>query len=82
MSAVGLLLVVFGALFLLLGLITAVLVVFGVDRTQMTAQAVPVDPGAWAKFVKALTDLIKVAPLWLLLSGAGLGLILIGNGIT
>ena len=73
---------VFGGLFLLLGFITAVLSVLGRDTAQLRAQALPADPSAWAKLVKAVTDLVKVAPMWFLLAGTGLALVIIGNGTT
>jgi hypothetical protein len=79
MTAIGIVLIVFGFLFIALAMVAAAKKVF-TKATRPGAQALGAfDPEAWAKFVTAVVNFIKVAPEWLLLAAAGSGLVAWGT---
>lgn len=74
--AVGWILVALGVAFVLLGLIAAVREVM---RADMRERGTAADPEAWAKLFTALTELVKIAPLWFLLVLVGLVMVFFGS---
>ncbi|HEX2292722.1 MAG TPA: hypothetical protein VHK46_02990 [Gaiellaceae bacterium] len=80
MTVLGVVLIVLGVAFILLGLTAAAREVF--RRTSEPAtRGLPVDPKAWATLLKAMTELIKVAPQWFLLTLVGTALVAIGGAM-
>lgn len=80
MVVLGIVLIVLGAAFLLLGLAAAAREVFR-TATKPASRGLPVDPEAWAKLLNALTSLVKVAPQWFLLTLVGAALVGIGAAL-
>ena len=77
MAVVGVILIVVGLAFLLLGLAAAARQVFQ-QATAPRTRGLPIDPEKWAKLVSALTELVKVAGVWVLLTLVGGALIGVG----
>jgi hypothetical protein len=76
----GLVLIVLGVAFIVLGLTAAAREVF--RRTAAPgARGVPIDPEAWEKLIRAVTELVKVAPQWFLLTLVGAALVGIGGAL-
>jgi hypothetical protein len=76
----GIVLIVLGVAFILLGLTAAAREVFR-RSTASATRGLPIDPEAWEKLLRALTQLIKVAPQWLLLTLVGAALVGIGGAL-
>lgn len=74
----GWILIGVGIAFVLLGLVAAAREVLRAQTEGVRGSSV--DPESWAKLLSALTELIKVAPQWLLLVGVGLAMVVIGSG--
>ena len=72
MDLLGIVLVLIGIAFLLLGLSGAARAVF-TDLKDPRAQSLDVEK--WAKLVTALTELVRIAPAWVLMTLAGAALI-------
>ena len=77
MGVLGVVLIVVGVAFILLGLAAAAREVFR-RSTQPATRGLPVDPEACGKLIGAITQLVKVAPEWLLLTLVGAALVGIG----
>jgi hypothetical protein len=80
MVVLGIILIVLGAAFILLGLAAAAREVFR-KTSQPATRGVPIDPEAWSKLLNALTSLVKVAPQWFLLTLVGAALVGIGAAL-
>jgi hypothetical protein len=76
----GVVLIVLGAGFIVLGLAAAAREVFR-HSTESKTRGLPIDPEAWEKLVRAITELIKVAPQWVLLTLVGAGLVGLGGAL-
>lgn len=76
--AVGVICVAAGAIFVVLGVVAAVHDVLR-SIADKGDRGAAFDPGAWAKLVESLTELVKVAPQWLLLTLTGVGLMVFGG---
>jgi hypothetical protein len=78
---VGIVLIVLGVLFVLLSLVAAARLVLLKSNpdTPSAAGLGLFDPEKWKGFVEAMTNFVKVAPLWLLLTLVGAGLIAWGG---
>jgi uncharacterized membrane protein len=76
----GIVLIVLGAAFVALGLAAAAREVFR-KSTRPADRAGPVDPEAWEKLLRALTELVKVAPQWFLLTFVGVVLVAVGGAL-
>lgn len=63
----GIVLIVLGVAFILLGLAAAAREVFR-KAAAPKERGLPIDPEAWEKLLRALTELVKVAPQWFLLT--------------
>ncbi len=83
MLAVGIALIILGIAFVLLGLAAAAREVFRHATREPATRGLPtVDPAAWEKLVRSVTELIKVAPQWLLLTLVGAGLVGVGGALV
>lgn len=71
----GIVLIVLGVLFVLLSLVAAARLVLLKSTEPAPAGLGAFDPEKWQKFIEAVTNFVKVAPQWLLLSLVGAGLI-------
>jgi hypothetical protein len=78
--AVGIVLIVLGVAFIVLGLAAAAREVVR-SVTSPGTRGLPIDPAAWEKLVRAITELIKVAPQWFLLTLVGAALVAIGGAL-
>lgn len=78
MTILGVVLIVLGMLFIVLGLAAAAREVFR-RTTAPATRGLPIDPEAWEKLLRALTQLIKVAPQWFLLTLVGAALVALGG---
>ena len=82
MTVVGIVLIVIGVLFLLLGLARAAKDVFFAGRASAEGgRAGPgsaFDPDKWAKLIGALTEFIKTSPMWFALVIVGAALVAVG----
>jgi hypothetical protein len=76
----GLVLIVLGVVFIVLGLAAAAREVFRRTAAPGT-RGTPVDPEAWEKLIRAVTELVKVAPQWFLLTLVGAALVGIGGAL-
>jgi hypothetical protein len=78
MVVLGVVLIVLGVAFIVLGLAAAAREVF--RRASRRERGLPIDPEAWEKLLRAVTELVKVAPQWFLLTLVGAGLV--GGGAS
>jgi hypothetical protein len=78
----GIVLIVLGLGFVLLGLVAAAREVFRRATEPATRGLPTIDPNAWEKLVRAVTELVKVAPQWLLLTFVGVGLVGVGGALV
>ena len=69
-------LIALGLAFIVLGLAAASREVF--RKTSRRDRALPTDPEAWEKLLRAVTELVKVAPQWFLLTLVGAALVGVG----
>lgn len=76
MVVLGVVLIVLGVAFIVLGLTAAAREVF--RRASRRDRALPIDPEAWEKLLRAVTELVKVAPQWFLLTLVGAALVGVG----
>ena len=79
MVVFGIVLIVLGVAFILLGLAGAAREVFR-KAAAPKERGLPIDPEAWEKLLRALTELVKVAPQWYLLTLVGAALVGSGCG--
>jgi predicted RND superfamily exporter protein len=79
MTALGVVLIVIGVLFILVGLVAAVRKVVLQAAKPQAAGLGAFDPEKWEKFIKAVTEFVKAAPEWLLLVLVGAGLVAWGG---
>jgi hypothetical protein len=79
--ALGIILIAVGLLFVLLSLVAAARAVLlgSVQTKPGPAGLGAFDPEKWAKFVEAITNFVKAAPQWLLLTVVGVGLVAWGG---
>ncbi len=82
MVVLGIVLIVLGVAFVLLGLAAAAREVLRYASQPATRGLPTVDPAAWEKLVRAVTELSKVAPQWLLLTLVGAGLVGTGGSLV
>jgi len=82
MVVLGIVLIVLGLAFVLLGLAAAAREVFRRASQPGTRGLPTLDPTAWEKLVRAITELVKVAPQWLLLTLVGAGLVGAGGALV
>ncbi len=80
MVVVGVVLIALGVAFIVLGLAAAAREVFR-RSTAPGTRGQPLDPEAWEKLVRAITELVKVAPQWFLLTLVGAALVGIGGAL-
>jgi hypothetical protein len=80
MVVFGIILIALGVAFIVLGLTAAAREVFR-HSTAPATRGLPIDPRAWEKLLRALTELIKVAPQWFLLTLVGAALVGIGAAL-
>jgi hypothetical protein len=80
MAIIGVILMVLGLAFIGLGFAAAARAVFQRARPSR-ADVGAIDPEKWAKLVGALTELVKVAPQWLLLTLMGIALVAVGSSM-
>jgi len=76
----GIVLIVLGVAFIVLGLAAAAREVFRRARAPAD-RGLPIDPEAWEKLLRAITELVKVAPQWFLLTLVGAALVGIGGAL-
>lgn len=76
----GIVLIVLGMAFIVLGLTAAAREVLR-RSTKPGTRGLPIDPEAWEKLVRAITELVKVAPQWFLLTLVGAALVGIGGAL-
>jgi hypothetical protein len=76
----GIVLIVLGVAFIVLGLAAAAREVFR-HATQPATRGLPIDPEAWEKLLRAVTELVKVAPQWFLLTLVGAALVGVGAAL-
>lgn len=76
MVVAGVALIALGLAFIVLGLAAASREVF--RKTSRRDRALPTDPEAWEKLLRAVTELVKVAPQWFLLTLVGAALVGVG----
>jgi hypothetical protein len=76
----GLILIALGLAFIVLGLAAAAREVFR-RSTAPADRGLPIDPEAWEKLLRAITQLVKVAPQWFLLTLVGAGLVGLGGAL-
>jgi hypothetical protein len=69
-----------GVTFIVLGLAAAAREVFR-HATRPTTRGLPIDPEAWEKLLRAITELVKVAPQWFLLMLVGAALVGFGGAL-
>jgi uncharacterized membrane protein HdeD (DUF308 family) len=79
----GIVLIVIGVLFILLSLVAAARTVLrgSSQTTPGPAGLGPFDPEKWAKLVEAVTNFLKVAPGWLVLTLVGAALVAWGGSM-
>jgi len=80
MVVFGIILIALGVAFILLGLTAAAREVFR-KSTEPATRGLPIDPAAWGKLLTALTELVKIAPQWFLLTLVGAALVGIGAAL-
>ncbi|HEV3478018.1 MAG TPA: hypothetical protein VG144_01060 [Gaiellaceae bacterium] len=80
MAVLGVALIVLGAAFVVLGLAAAAREVFRRSAEPAT-RGTPIDPEAWEKLLRAVTELVKVAPQWFLLTLVGAALVGLGGAL-
>ncbi|HEX7256151.1 MAG TPA: hypothetical protein VF236_09515 [Gaiellaceae bacterium] len=80
MVVLGIVLIVVGVAFIVLGLAAAAREVFR-RATAPATRGLPIDPEAWEKLLRAITELVKVAPQWFLLTLVGAALVGIGGAL-
>lgn len=76
MVVAGVALIALGIAFIVLGLAAAAREVF--RTASRRDRALPTDPEAWEKLLRAITELVKVAPQWFLLTLVGAALVGVG----
>jgi hypothetical protein len=76
----GIVLIVLGVAFIVLGLAAAAREVLRL-ATQPGTRGLPIDPEAWEKLLRAVTELVKVAPQWFLLTLVGAALVGVGAAL-
>lgn len=81
MVILAIVLIVVGIAFVVLGLAAAAREVFR-RASQPATRGLQIDPAAWEKLVRAVTELIKVAPQRLLLTLVGAGLVGLGGALV
>jgi hypothetical protein len=81
MVVLGIVLILIGLAFVLLGLAAAAREVFR-HASEPATRGLPIDPTAWEKLIRAITELVKVAPQWLLLTLVGVGLVGAGGALV
>jgi uncharacterized membrane protein len=79
MVIVGVALIVVGLGFIGLGFVAAARAVF--HYAQPSRDLGSIDPEKWAKLVGAFSELVKVAPEWLLITLVGVALTAIGSSM-
>ena len=80
MVVLGIVLIVLGVAFIVLGLAAAAREVFRRAR-EPADRGLPIDPEAWEKLVRAIAELVKVAPQWFLLTLVGAALVGLGGAL-
>jgi hypothetical protein len=80
MVVVGIILIALGVAFIVLGLAAAAREVFR-RSTAPATRGLPIDPEAWEKLLRAVTELVKVAPQWFLLTLVGAALVAVGGAL-
>lgn len=80
MVVLGIVLIVLGVAFIVLGLAAAAREVFRRSR-EPADRGLPIDPEAWEKLVRAIVELVKVAPQWFLLTLVGAALVGLGGAL-
>lgn len=80
MVVLGIVLIVLGVAFIVLGLAAAAREVFR-HATRPATRGLPIDPEAWEKLLRAVTELVKVAPQWFLLTLVGAALVGVGAAL-
>ena len=80
MVVLGIVLIVLGVAFIVLGLAAAAREVFR-RATEPATRGLPIDPEAWEKLLRAITQLVKVAPQWFLLTLVGAALVGVGGAL-
>lgn len=80
MTVLGVVLIVLGVAFIVLGFAAAAREVLRRSRAP-AERALPTDPEAWEKLLRALTELVKVAPQWFLLTLVGVVLVGVGGAL-
>jgi hypothetical protein len=79
-AVLGVVLIALGVAFILLGLVAAAREVVRRSKAP-AARGIPIDPEAWEKLLRALTELVKVAPQWFLLTLVGVALVAVGGAL-
>jgi hypothetical protein len=74
-------LIVLGVAFVVLGLAAATREVFRRSSVPPGVGGGALDPEAWEKLLRALTELVKVAPQWFLLTLVGAALVGVGGAL-
>jgi len=77
----GIVLLVVGVLFIFLGIVAAARQAVRSSAERQPEGIAPFDPEKWGKLIDAVTNLIKAAPLWLLLTAVGAGLVAWGGAM-
>ncbi len=79
----GIVLIVLGVLFILLGLVAAARKVLLASNPPEPSPAGlgPFDPEKWAKFIEAVTNFVKAAPEWMALALVGAGFVAWGGSM-
>ena len=80
MVVLGIALIALGVVFIVLGLAAAAREVFR-RSTAPADRGLPIDPEAWEKLLRAITELVKVAPQWFLLTLVGAALVGVGGAL-
>lgn len=80
MVVLGIVLIALGVAFIVLGLAAAAREVFR-RSTAPADRGLPIDPEAWEKLLRAITELVKVAPQWFLLTLVGAALVGVGGAL-
>ena len=80
MVVLGIVLIALGVAFIVLGLAAAAREVFR-RSTAPADRGLPIDPEAWEKLLRAITELVKVAPQWFLLTLVGAAVVGVGGAL-
>ena len=81
MTVLGVVLIVLGVSFVILGFVAAAQEVFRSAKPGKQSLGSSLDPEKWAKLLTALTELVKVAPQWFLLVLVGLAMLGAGSAM-